>query len=98
MMKIRLAGGPFNGKVLQGDGRNEIIMTGPKKMRREDEWQWRLSDPLHGAYRPKPRIEARYRIAMRMQGIGTTVVNAPCQHPDGSVFYEFVKGSKREVG
>jgi hypothetical protein len=41
--------------------------------------------------------EAHYRIAYRMHTNGYNVGNMPCMHPDGSIFYEYVEGSRRDL-
>ena len=105
--KIRLVGGPAGGKVIETPdyGRNEIIITGPKKMTRKQKWDW-IRDhadhvrfmgtgkgPYDMASGAMPKVEARYRITRHpMAG-----PYAPCMHPDGSIFYEYVEGSKREL-
>lgn len=50
-----------------------------------------------------PRVEARYRVAVRPHygynyhsGTDFYGANIACMHPDGSLFYEYVEGSKRE--
>lgn len=96
-MKIRLVKGPFGGRVMQGDGRNDIIIRDKKKMNRQQQFEWfrNFSDSYN---RPFPQVEARYQIAMGNFVQGHTMVYAPLRHPDGSLFYEFVEGSKRELG
>lgn len=50
-------------------------------------------------------VEARYRMSVhphfaRYQfppELGMSVHNIPCMHPDGSVFYEYIEGSKRDL-
>lgn len=96
--KIRLVGGPFGGKVESGPGlgRNEIVMRGPKKMTRKQKWEWmRDTDFRYGIDRPMPQVEARYRIAMHPYSVAGNN-GIPCMHPDGSIFYAYVEGSKKE--
>lgn len=111
-MKIRLVGGPFGGKVEKSPnlyGRNEIVMRGPKKMTRKEKWEWQNEqyekNRMDSRHYPieYPRVEARYRISRHPQSPTyhnpiTGVVSAimPCMHPDGSIFYEYVEGSKKE--
>jgi hypothetical protein len=109
MSKIRLAGGPFGGKVIDhpNPGINEIVMRGKKRMSRAKQYELAreaYSNPATMLYRQPvsidsvvPQVEARYRIAMRVQNSHTMTMNMPCMHPDGSLFYEYVEGSKREM-
>lgn len=100
-MKIRLYKGPFNGKSYATDGRNDIIIAGPKPMTRRQKFEWQQKEYRAGMFNPTgmrrlPQVEAHYRIAMRPIMTGSGVVYAPATHPDGSIFYEYVEGSKRE--
>lgn len=96
-MKVKLYKGPFNGKSYQTDGRNEILIRGPKPMNRRQRWEWERENYSVYSMQRFPTVEARYRIAMRAIQTGpNSLVNAPATHPDGSVFYEYVKDSKRE--
>lgn len=101
-MKVKLYKGPFNGKTYSTDGRNEIVIRGPKPMSRREKYEWDMQN-YDSSFRyasnpvPFPRVEARYRIAMRVIQTGRdSFVHAPATHPDGSVYYEYVKDSKRE--
>ena len=103
-MKVRFVGGPFGGQaksIITSDyGRNEIVMRGPKKMTRKKRYEYMVSDrgSFSAAHYPSlPIVEARYRISMRIHNNGTNLVNMPCMHPDGSLFYEYVEGSKTEL-
>jgi hypothetical protein len=65
-MKARLYKGPFSGKVVDCDGHNEIIITGPKRMTRKQRYDAEIEfyhSGKHGfvAYRP-PLVKARYRV------------------------------------
>lgn len=93
-------------------GRSELVMRGPKKMTRKQKYEhmmnsrgpWQaVGHTTEGSpvsisrYGPEPFVEARYRIAMRVHTNGDHLMNMPCQHPDGSLFYEYVDKSKREL-
>ena len=103
-MKVRLVKGPFSGRVFEGDGRNDLIVNGPKKMTRKARYEWERDQyQNYAAYGPHtstrarlPMVEARYKICMGMFNNGYTMVHAPLRHPDGSIFYEYVANSKRE--
>ena len=101
--QIRFVGGPFGGKVIDAGslyGRNDIVYRGPKKMTRKQQYEaMRDSQNFYqGVYGyAKPQVEARYQLAIRPHGVGENYIMAPCQHPDGSLFYEYVEGSKREL-
>lgn len=103
--RIRLVGGPFGGKVIDAGslyGRNEIVYRGPQRMTRKDRYDHMRDNYRFGVgpdyYRHiMPQTEARYRLAMRVHSNGTQMITAPCQHPDGSLFYEYEEGSKREL-
>lgn len=81
-------------------GQNEVIITGPKKMNRRQQWEWMRDNPQAISYNPNsptygkpfPRVEARYRISRHPQDPRLLAM-----HPDGSIFYEYVEGSKREL-
>lgn len=95
--KIRTVKGPLGGKTMYvGNlvGRNEIVLTGPKRETRQQKWDRMASQPY--MISRGPYIEARYRLARRILQQGGTVVTVPCMHPDGSYFYEFVEGSTYE--
>jgi hypothetical protein len=97
-VKARFVGGPFGGRKFDVDGRNEVIIRDRKKMTRKQRWEWeRDMWNVNPFLPPYPTVEARYKIAMRPHGNMEHVVYAPCQHPDGSLFYEYVEGSKREL-
>lgn len=104
--KIRLVGGPFGGKVENHSGlygQSEIILRGPKKMTRKQKYDYLRDnyDPysMYPAGDGKmilpgarfPQVEARYRISYHPQDPRLLAM-----HPDGSIFYEYVEGSKRE--
>ena len=106
-------GGQAKNITLSDYGRDEIIMRGPKKMTRKQKWEWmqdnrgasweRIGHTTGGSpvsvspYPAMPIVEARYRLSMRPHHNGYQVANLPCMHPDGSLFYEYVDKSKREV-
>ena len=103
--KIRLVGGPFGGKVMEDPnlyGRNDIVMRGPKKMTRKQQYEFFVNNDRMGTFpRPGfadafPRVEARYELCVSHFGDGVTMVMAPMRHPDGSLFYKYIEGSKRE--
>lgn len=100
-MKVKLYKGPFNGRAYTTDGRTDIIIRAPRPMSRRQRYEWDMqnydSQFRYTGPKPLPSVEARYRMAMRtIQNGPTSFVTAPCTHPDGSVFYEYVEGSKRE--
>lgn len=97
--KIRTVKGPLGGKTMYVGslvGQNEIVLTGPKRMTRNQRMGHRFDMMNRGYIGPDPMVEARYRLAMRYHQVGNNVVNVPCQHPDGSYFYEYVEGSVRD--
>jgi hypothetical protein len=91
-------------------GATAIRITGPKPMSRKAKYEWQrhyimnnLSSP-HPSLLSKemennpafPRVDAEYRIVM-MPHYGQAGINVvACMHPDGSLFYEYVPGSKKE--
>jgi len=92
--KIRLYRGPFDGKVLdhRDAGRNEIVLRGTKPMTRKQKYEFQRDLYASTAYNPYqpldhqlPIVTARYRIVMMF----ANGVSVPCQHPDGSLFYEW---------
>ena len=97
--KVRLVGGPFGGKVFKDCpqyGQNDLIYTGPKKLSRKQQYDF-LSNQMSNSWSHQlPRVEARYTICMDYFGNGAQIVYAPMRHPDGSLFYKYVEGSKRE--
>ena len=62
-------------------------------------------DPFKAAIRSSlPMVEARYRIAMHPHSptmhdpfTGRSKAFMPAMHPDGSTFYEYVEGSRRDL-
>jgi hypothetical protein len=98
-MKIRLVGGPFGGQVKDVGslaGQNTVRLVGPKKMTMRQRLEFRSSQAIYNAYQPDPMVTADYAIAMRVHNNGYDMVNLPCMHPDGTLFYEYVKDSKRD--
>lgn len=104
-MKARLVKGPFAGRVIKWNGSPTLIMAGPKKMTRKQQWDLHINQINSGYYGGplrSPQVEAEYRIAYRVHSTGDVLAdnaimaNLPCMHPDGSIFYEYVEGSKRE--
>jgi hypothetical protein len=100
MSKIRLVGGPFGGttKNVNVAGKDEIIFSGPRKMTRRKRYEHAMANynANAAAFNHVPMTEARYRLAMRPHHNGHNVIMAPCQHPDGSLFYEYVENSRRD--
>jgi hypothetical protein len=94
MPKVRLVKGPFAGKVMEVSGlagQTDVFIKGPKKLSRKqryDLYAQQYKNPYHSVPRI-PIVEARYTIAMANY-------MTPCTHPDGSYFYTYVEGSKRE--
>lgn len=90
MPEVRLVKGPHGGKKVNVNsfyGGNEVILRAPKKMTHKQKWEWQMqSSPMIRAY---PTVEARYRLAYAAPGV-------PCMHPDGTYFYVYVEGSKKE--
>lgn len=99
-------------KLSVGYGQNDIVMRGPKKMTRQEKHAYMMENlgpfqpaghtsagfPVSAAkYGAMPMVEARYKLAMRPQTNGYNLSNMPCMHPDGSLFYEYVEGSKRDL-
>lgn len=98
-MKVKLYKGPFSGKSLDTDGRDVIIMTGPKKMDRKQQLKhWHEQNDRYGYHYPVVNlmVEARYRKAVRYVQMGNELRPVPCLHPDGSVYFEYEEGSKVE--
>lgn len=102
--KIRLVGGPFGGKVVDDPkfyGGNEIVYRGPKKMTRRQRYEHEANmykNPQFMYMSPEmryPQAEARYRMSIHPYAFQANG-SIPCMHPDGSIFYEYVEGSKRE--
>jgi len=95
--KIRTVKGPLGGRSFKTTraGMTEIVLTGPKRETREQKWERLRSQPYYLAGH-SPMVKATYQIAMRHINIGNGVVYAPCMHPDGSFFYEYVEGSITE--
>jgi hypothetical protein len=88
MVRARLWRGPFNGKVVEFDPSYGILtMAGTKRMTRKQRYEHSVArtNMLGTFYAPPPlpMIRAIYRPTKFM-------------HPDGSQFYEYIEGSKRE--
>lgn len=104
-MKIRLVGGPFGGKVVNGSPGSVLVFRGPKKMTRKQRYEFEMKqyqdNKTNGYYSGlarTPIVEARYQVSHRAQQASNgQMFMAPCMHPDGSVFYEYIDGSKTEV-
>ena len=101
MIKVRLVKGPFGGKVMEFRGPEEIIViNGPKRMTRRQRYEEAISNRNYNylpADIPNKMVRARYQKAIRpMSGNDGIMHYVHLQHPDGSFFYEFVKGSKEE--
>lgn len=100
MIKARLYKGPHNGKIIQCDGRTEIVVRYPKKLTRKQQYDLYTSAfPVSPIMPHLPYVEARYRMIVRPHPNlgGMSFTNVVCIHPDGSYFYEYVKDSKREI-
>lgn len=98
-MKIRLVGGPFGGQIKEVgslSGLDTVRLVGPKKMTRKQKHEFRINNLPYGPLQPEPMVAAAYRIAMRVHSNGNEMVQMPCMHPDGSLFYEYVKNSKKD--
>lgn len=100
-MKIRTVKGPLGGRSYTTTlaGRTHVVLTGEKRMTRQQRWkaasdQYKSTGIPAGLY--GHRVKATYEIAMRHINTGNGVVYAPCMHPDGSFFYEYVEGSSHE--
>lgn len=104
-MKARLFRGPFNGKVIETDGRTEILYAGPKPMSKRKRWE-RAAELYKEGTPPyyyngngidhiidqENHVRSVYRMAMRTNiGPGGMVQRSFCYHPDGSIYYEWVK-------
>lgn len=106
--KVRLVGGPGGGKVINHPrpGANDIVVRVPKKMTRKKRFELMADAYSNPQYYMTTRIdtfrpiigmvEARYTVAVRTQGYSGKFLNISCQHPDGSIFYEYVEGSRRD--
>ena len=97
MAKVRLVKGPFAGKVDDSPysaGVSSLHYRGPKPMTRKQRYEFNMKayqNPYHSVPRI-PMVSAEYEIAMTIFE-GRRI---PCQHPDGSYFYVYKEGSKRE--
>ncbi len=91
-MKIRLYRGPADGKVMEGNFGYHILVDGPKKMTREQQYQYRermmnsagfntTNGGLLRMWPDRPLIRAEYQ-------------RTQFRHPDGSIFYEWTGYSK----
>ena len=101
MQKIRLYKGPLSGKVMEHPraGANELVVLGGKKMSRKEKYEFDLAHYRNNFYGQPiryPMVEARYKLVVRAVQVGGGFANAVCTHPDGSLFYEYVEGTKRE--
>lgn len=105
-MKVRLIKGPFAGKVINHPeaGTEVIRIKGDKPMTREQRYehayqQYKSLDYYAGSLTPRPVTTADYKICYRVHSTGGPdgqFFNLPCQHPDGSIFYEYVKNSRKD--
>lgn len=102
MRKIRLYKGPLSGKVMDhpNAGANELVVRGDKRMSRREKYEFGIEHYKNTSYYGQPvrypMVEARYRLVLRAVQQGGGFINAVCTHPDGSLFYEYVEGTKRE--
>lgn len=102
-MKVRLVKGPFGGKVYDVPANETIIIRDKKRMTREQQYNYQVEQyqkhgPHVGYGYPRgrmPLVEATYRRAVRPHYVGHNVAMITCQHPDGSIFYEWT-GDKRD--
>ena len=107
--KVRLVKGPFGGRVVgcSSSGSNEIKITGPTPMTRLQRHRWQLEAyrqfnftiGIHGDITESPqfpRTSALYRLAVKPHHGPGTVATVACMHPDGSLFYEYVEGSRKD--
>lgn len=91
MVRARLYKGPMNGKVVNHNGQNELIIDFIKKPRRGTK-AWREQTVFDSQlYNPTAHIlfdrrRAIYR-QVRVPGPSGPI---PSVHPDGSVFYIYV--------
>lgn len=91
-------------------GQTVISITAPKPMSRKKKYEWQrqfimnnLSSP-HPSLLSKemdsnpyyPKIRADYRLVVMPHYGQAGVSMVACQHPDGSLFYEYVPDSKKE--
>lgn len=99
-MKVRLWRGPFNGKVIEHRPDPVIQMTGPKKLTREQKYKLFRESQTYPYHNLTPRIVADYQMVMRpvtFEHRGEIIYQPmPVVHPDGSYFYEHIKGSTQE--
>lgn len=100
MRKIRLYKGPLSGKVMEhaNAGANELVVRDKKRLTRAQRYDMLRDRNLnyHGQPVRYPMVEARYRLVFRAVQHGGGLADAVCTHPDGSLFYEYVEGTKRE--
>jgi len=96
MAKVRLVKGPFSGKVMDisgASGQTYVAVVGTKPMSRKQKYEWQRNQYQNAIFNampaPFPTVRAEYQIAMAAPGV-------PCQHPDGSYFYTYIEGSKKE--
>lgn len=99
--KIRLVGGPLGGKIINHPrpGESRIVVSGPKRMSRKKRYEAMqanfASDQYYGQPLREPVVRAEYEIALVNHLTWSSINRVPCMHPDGSLFYTYVKGSER---
>jgi hypothetical protein len=76
-MRARLYRGPFNGKVMEWDGRRELYVSGSKRMSRKQ----RYERFMKAATAEDGLIYSTHTSEM--------YVRTGYVHPDGSIFYEW---------
>jgi len=100
-MKVRLWRGPFNGKVVEYHSMAPVIcMSGPKKLTREQKYKMFRESDIYPYQLQTPVVAADYKMVMRPvvfeYNDELILKEVPVQHPDGSYFFEYVDGSKKE--
>jgi hypothetical protein len=93
-MKIRFYKGPFGGKVQKVSYMsNRYTLRFPKKMTRAEKHDFLMNQyqmqgyPAHVSQ--LPIVQADYEVMRDPYG-------RPWEHPDGSIFFKYVEGSKVE--
>ena len=91
-------------------GQTLISVTAPKPMSRKAKYQWQRDYLLNHLHAPHPsllskemeqnpyypKVRADYRLVIQPHYGQSGVHMVACQHPDGSLFYEYVPDSKKE--
>lgn len=103
-MKVRLVGGPHGGKTMKvgPNYQSELSVDGPKRMSRQEKYahQAKYYDDfsLWSSGRPYrvPQVRARYKLEEQVIYWRGQMMSIPCMHPDGSFFYKYVEGSRKD--